>query len=104
MAVTVEDLRHIAELARLGLDPERTRSLVSELNTILSHMEALSNVDTAGVEPTAGVGASGTPLRADAGAPPRLVRAPQAFAPAMREGFFVVPRLATHQAASGDEA
>jgi aspartyl-tRNA(Asn)/glutamyl-tRNA(Gln) amidotransferase subunit C len=102
MAVTIDDVRHIAELARLGLDPERTRSLVAELNTILGHMEALSKVNTAGVEPTAGIGASGTPLRPDTGAPPRLVRAPQAFAPAMRDGFFLVPRLATHEAAEGE--
>jgi aspartyl-tRNA(Asn)/glutamyl-tRNA(Gln) amidotransferase subunit C len=97
MAVTVEDVRHMAELARLGLDANRERSLVAQLNTILEHMEALSNVDTAGVEATVGVGASGTPLRADTGAPPPLARTPEAFAPAMRDGFFVVPRLSTHE-------
>jgi aspartyl-tRNA(Asn)/glutamyl-tRNA(Gln) amidotransferase subunit C len=101
MAVTIDDVRHVAELARLGLDPERARGLVTELNSILGHMEALSKVDTAGVEPTAGVGASGTPLRADSGPPPPLARAPQAFAPAMRDGFFIVPRLSTHEAAEG---
>jgi len=102
MPVTVDDVRRIAELARLGITPERTRSLVAELNTILAHMEALSKVDTAGVEPTAGVGASGTPLRPDTGGPPKLERAPQAFAPAMRDGFFVVPRLSTHEAAEAE--
>ena len=102
MAVTVDDVRHMADLARLGPDPERTRNLVTELNTILGHMEALAKVDTAGVEPTVGIGASGTPLRADTGGPPRLVRAPLAFAPAMRDGFFVVPRLSTHEAAEAD--
>jgi aspartyl-tRNA(Asn)/glutamyl-tRNA(Gln) amidotransferase subunit C len=102
MVVTIDDVRHIAELARLGLDPDRARNLVAELNAILGHMEVLSNVDTGGVEPTAGVGASGTPLRPDAGAPPQLVRTPQAFAPAMREGFFVVPRLSTHEAGEAE--
>jgi len=102
MAITIDDVRHIAELARLGLDADRARGLVAELNTILGHMEALSNVDTAGVEPTAGIGASGTPLRSDSGSPPRLVRAPQAFAPAMRDNFFVVPRLSTHEAGGAE--
>ena len=97
-----DDVRHIAELARLGLDPERARSLVAELNTILSHMEALSKVDTSGVEATIGVGAAGTPLRQDVGAAPRLARTPDAFAPAMRDGFLVVPRLSTHETAGVD--
>ena len=103
MAVTIDDVRHIAELARLGLDAERARLLVAELNTILGHMDALSKVDTAGVEPTVGVGATGTPLRADAGQPPPLARTPEAFAPAMRDGFFVVPRLGTHETVEGDQ-
>ena len=99
MAVTIEDVRHMAELARLRLEPERARSLVTELNTILGHMEELSAVDTSGVEATIGVGASGTPLRADSGAPPKLARTPDAFAPAMRDAFFVVPRLSTTRVA-----
>ncbi len=102
MAVTLDDVRHIAELARLGLDARRTRSLVAELNQILGHMEELSKVDTSGVEATAGVGAAGTPLRSDGGSPPKLARTPDAFAPAMRDGFFVVPRLDTHERAERD--
>jgi aspartyl-tRNA(Asn)/glutamyl-tRNA(Gln) amidotransferase subunit C len=102
MAVTMDDVRHIAELARLGLDADRARSLVAELNTILDHMEELSKVDTNGVEATVGVGAAGTPLRADAGTAPKLARTPDAFAPAMRDGFFVVPRLSTHETAEGE--
>jgi aspartyl-tRNA(Asn)/glutamyl-tRNA(Gln) amidotransferase subunit C len=102
MAVTVDDVRHIAELARLGLDPARAESLVAELNTILGHMEALSKVNTGAVEPTVGVGAAGTPLRDDSGSAPRLARTPDAFAPVMRDGFFVVPRLSTHETAESD--
>lgn len=102
MAVTIDDVRHIAELARLGLQADRARALVSELNTILGHMEELSKIDTSGVEATVGVGASGTPLRADVGAAPKLARTPDAFAPAMRDGFFVVPRLSTHETAEGE--
>jgi aspartyl-tRNA(Asn)/glutamyl-tRNA(Gln) amidotransferase subunit C len=97
VAVTIEDVRHIAELARLGLDPARARSLLAELNTILGHMEVLAKVDTAGVEATAGVGAAGTRLRPDARGPVPLARAPAAFAPPMRDGFFIVPRLSTHE-------
>ena len=38
MAVTPDDVRHIAELARLGIDDARIPSLVDQLNGILGHM------------------------------------------------------------------
>jgi aspartyl-tRNA(Asn)/glutamyl-tRNA(Gln) amidotransferase subunit C len=103
MAVTLDDVRHIASLARLGLSDERAHSLVGELNTILAHMDVLSKVDTEGVEAVIGVGAAGAPLRADAGPPIALVRPIQTFAPKVKDGFFLVPRLSTHEDA-GEES
>jgi aspartyl-tRNA(Asn)/glutamyl-tRNA(Gln) amidotransferase subunit C len=97
MAVTEQDVRHIAALARLGLDDARVPALVGELNTILQHMEVLSRVDTEGVELAVGVGSGGTPLREDVGPPIPLAVRHEAFAPAARDGFFLVPRLSTHE-------
>jgi aspartyl-tRNA(Asn)/glutamyl-tRNA(Gln) amidotransferase subunit C len=97
MSVTIDDVRHIASLARLGLTDDRARSLVSELNTILEHMTALSRVDTTGVEPLTGVGVAAAPLREDVGPPVPLARPIREFAPTERDGFFLVPRLATHE-------
>ena len=102
MAVTIDDVRHIAALARLGLDDDRATLLVRELNTILGHMDELSKVNTSGVEESVGVGDGGLPLRADAGPPIPLARSLDAFAPAMRDGFFLVPRLSTHESAEGE--
>jgi aspartyl-tRNA(Asn)/glutamyl-tRNA(Gln) amidotransferase subunit C len=98
MSVTVADVKHIAELARLGLDEDRVGVIVEQLNTILDHMRVLQKVDTTGREPVAGVGASGMFLRADEGPQYPLLRERSEFAPAMRDGFFLVPRLATHEA------
>ena len=61
-------------------------------------MEVLARVKTKDVEPTAGVGTGGTPLRPDEGPPIPLARERESFAPQFRDGFFVVPRLATHEA------
>ena len=97
MAVTIDDVRHIASLARLGLSEERAAKLMVEMNTILGHMDELSKVDTAGVQEAIGVGARGLPVRADGGTPIPLARSLDAFAPAMRDGFFLVPRLSTHE-------
>jgi aspartyl-tRNA(Asn)/glutamyl-tRNA(Gln) amidotransferase subunit C len=97
MAVTEQDVRHIAALARLGLEAERVPSLVAELNGILAHMEELGQADTSGVTAAVSVGSGGMPLRLDAGLPYPLAARQEAFAPAVVEGFFVVPRLSTHE-------
>ena len=97
MSVSEDDVRHVATLARLGLEPARIPTIVAELNGILAHMDVLSKVDTSGVGAVTGVGAAGTPLRVDGGNQIPPARPRDAFAPAMREGFFLVPRLATHE-------
>ena len=86
MAVTIDDVRHIAALARLGLAEHARRGDRRELNTILGHMDVLAKVDTAGVEEAIGVGAEGLPVRKDVGPPfplaARSMRSLRAFATA----------------------
>lgn len=100
MPVTREDVLHVASLARLALADEDVPRLVRELNGILEHMEALRKVDTAGVSAAEAVGDAAMPLRVDAGPPYALAHPRQEFAPEMRDGFFIVPRLATHEDAA----
>ena len=97
MAVTREEVLHIAALARIKLDDARVDSLAAELSAILGHIEVLASVDTASVQPGEGVGGEGTPLRADSSAPANLSAALETFAPEMSDGFFIVPRLSTHE-------
>ena len=97
MAISIDDVRHIASLARLAISDERAAATVGELNTILAHMDALSTVDTSGVEEAIGVGARGTPVRGDSGPPIPLAVGFDAFAPSYRDGFLLVPRLASHE-------
>lgn len=97
MAVTHDDVRHVAELSRLAVEEGRLDDLVRELNGILEHMDVLSQVDTKGVERTITAPAVSTPLRADAGGPIPLMTPKESFAPSMRDGLFIVPRLASHE-------
>ena len=97
MAVSREDVLHIAQLARLGVDDARADALTRELSSILGHMEELAQVDTSAVATAAGVGSGGTPLRPDSSAPALLTGTLESFAPLLRDGFFIVPRLATHE-------
>ena len=97
MAVTRDDVLHIAELARLGVDAARADELTKELSDILAHMEVLSQVDTANAPRTIEGEMGGTPLRPDVGVSPSLKGTLASIAPLMRDGFFIVPRLATHE-------
>src|SRR5690348_7583848 len=97
MAVTRQDVLHVASLARIALDEARIPELVAQLNTILGHMDVLSQVNTEGVVGTAGVGDAALPLREDRGPKVPLARPLDDFAPAMRDGLLLVPRLATHE-------
>ena len=103
MSVSIDDVRHVAALARLGLTDERAQALVGELNGILAHMDVLATVDTKEIEPIAGIRASSTPLREDRGPSQPLEHAIETFAPKLENGFFLVPRLATHEDA-GEES
>jgi aspartyl-tRNA(Asn)/glutamyl-tRNA(Gln) amidotransferase subunit C len=114
MAVSKEDVRHIAALARVGVPEDRLDALVAELNGILEHMDVLQRVPSAGASAEAEALRPGMPLRADDGPSVALVRPIAAFAPqthaldgapmpSVIDGFFLVPRLATHEDA-GDES
>lgn len=98
-AVTVQDVRHVAMLARLGLTDDRARELTRDLNTILEHMNVLSRVDTTGVSESTVFGeqGKGMRLREDRGPAIPLEERPESFAPEMRDGLFIVPRLSTHE-------
>ena len=104
MAVSRDDVRHVAALARLDVPDSLLPELVSQLNGILSHMDALAKVKTTGVMATAGVGDAAMPLRADIGPPIPLLHPLESFAPQMRDGFILVPRLATHESTGDDES
>jgi aspartyl-tRNA(Asn)/glutamyl-tRNA(Gln) amidotransferase subunit C len=95
VAVSEDDVRYIAGLARLGLDPASLPRMVRELNGILGHMEVIAGVDVASA---AGDEHAPDPLRTrdDGGTPQPLGRPAASFAPAMSDGFFLVPRLASH--------
>jgi aspartyl-tRNA(Asn)/glutamyl-tRNA(Gln) amidotransferase subunit C len=97
VTISLDEVRHIAALARLGISDERAQLAAQELSSILSHMRVLSRVDDERATATGGDTATGMTLRPDAGPPIPLLRAPAFFAPDVRDGFFLVPRLATHE-------
>ncbi|MEW6032660.1 MAG: Asp-tRNA(Asn)/Glu-tRNA(Gln) amidotransferase subunit GatC [Bacillota bacterium] len=93
-ALTREEVRHIAHLARLAFEPDELDRFTTQLNAILQHVNRLGEVDTALASPTASVSAGRTtPLREDE--PWEGLTREEALdsAPAADRGLFKVPRI-----------
>jgi aspartyl-tRNA(Asn)/glutamyl-tRNA(Gln) amidotransferase subunit C len=100
-AVSVEDVRRVAELANLELTADEEPRMQHDLNAILDYIVQLNEVDTAGVEPMAQVGDvlgastdfDGIALRADVVVASLDRRAVMAAAPESDGRFFKVPKV-----------
>ena len=93
MALTLEQVRHIARLARLRLTAEEERRYAEQLSAILDYAERLKRVDTADVPPTAGVQDLQAPLRPDHPRPSLSRERALANAPVSSDGMFLVPPI-----------
>jgi aspartyl-tRNA(Asn)/glutamyl-tRNA(Gln) amidotransferase subunit C len=55
MALTIEEVKHVAHLARLRLSEDELEKLQTDLSHILDHIDMLKEVDVSDVAPTAQV-------------------------------------------------
>lgn len=88
--LTVEQVRHVAELARLGLSDQEMERLTGELSKILDYIDQLEQLDTSAVEPTAQVGGLIDVFREDRVDDSLPVQVALANAPASEDGYFRV--------------
>lgn len=51
MPVTKEEVKYVANLARLNLSEDEVNRLMGDMNSILEYMDLLNKVDTSQVEP-----------------------------------------------------
>jgi aspartyl-tRNA(Asn)/glutamyl-tRNA(Gln) amidotransferase subunit C len=51
MSISLEEVRHVARLARLELDESEILSFQSELNALLGHFADIQSVDVSHVDP-----------------------------------------------------
>ncbi len=92
MAVTIEEVHGVAELARLRFSPAEEERLVGQLNRILRYMDTLNELDTTGVEPTSHVLPLANAFRCDEAASFPAAEI-VAAAPQRQEDYFKVPRI-----------
>ncbi|MBM3541309.1 MAG: Asp-tRNA(Asn)/Glu-tRNA(Gln) amidotransferase subunit GatC [Alphaproteobacteria bacterium] len=93
MALDKAAVAHIARLARLRVEDKDLEPMAKELGGILSWIEQLNEVDTAGVEPMTSVVEVHLPRRADAVTDGGQAEKVLANATDARHGFFTVPKV-----------
>ena len=93
MALTREEVLHVAELARLSLSPEEIELFTVQLNEILEYVEKLQELDTSGVAPLAHVIPLFNVFREDQVRASLSLDAVLENAPAREDGNFLVPRV-----------
>ncbi|HEY5477478.1 MAG TPA: Asp-tRNA(Asn)/Glu-tRNA(Gln) amidotransferase subunit GatC [Tepidiformaceae bacterium] len=90
MALTSEEVLHIARLARMSLTDDEVSRFAAQLSGILDHFAALAAVDTDGVEPTAHPLPLSNVMRADEARPSLSQADALANAPAQEDGYIRV--------------
>lgn len=93
MTLTRDDVRHVAMLARLGLEPGEEDYYVDQLGAILAHVDRLREVDTEAIPPTAQVVPLDNRMRDDEPRPGLSQAEALANAPEARDGCFAVPAI-----------
>lgn len=93
MSVSPEQVRHIANLARIAMTEEEIERLAPELNNILGWVEQLGEVNTDGVEPLTTVIDQKLRLRDDAVTAGNIRDEILENAPVAEHGFFAVPKV-----------
>jgi aspartyl-tRNA(Asn)/glutamyl-tRNA(Gln) amidotransferase subunit C len=88
-----EDVQHIAELARLELTAAEQEQFIAQLNSILTYMEKLNELDTRDVEPTSHMLPMSNVFRDDEVRPSMDRAEVLRNAPEESHFFFKVPRI-----------
>jgi aspartyl-tRNA(Asn)/glutamyl-tRNA(Gln) amidotransferase subunit C len=93
MKITPEQVMHVANLARLRVDPQAVDKLARQMATILDYVDTLGQVETREVPPTFHAIGLTNAFRDDIPRPHLPSDQSLANAPAQEAGGFVVPKV-----------
>jgi aspartyl-tRNA(Asn)/glutamyl-tRNA(Gln) amidotransferase subunit C len=91
--ISIDDVHHVAKLARLALDESRLRKFAGQLEHILEYVDKISQLDTTGVEPMAHALPLQNVLREDVVEPSLPIEQVLQNAPETDGPFFKVPKI-----------
>ncbi|MGQ9631053.1 MAG: Asp-tRNA(Asn)/Glu-tRNA(Gln) amidotransferase subunit GatC [bacterium] len=93
MAITRDEVKHIAELAYLELKEEEVEMFTKQLGEILDYVHKLEELDTRDVDPTHHVVPMFNVMREDVVKPSLSAEDVTGIAPESEGNFVVVPRV-----------
>jgi aspartyl-tRNA(Asn)/glutamyl-tRNA(Gln) amidotransferase subunit C len=91
--LSLEQISRLADLARLELAPAESAAMQQQLNAIFAMVDAMSAVDTEGVEPMSHPQEVAQRARDDAVKEGDQRAAFQAIAPQVEDGLYLVPKV-----------
>jgi aspartyl-tRNA(Asn)/glutamyl-tRNA(Gln) amidotransferase subunit C len=93
MSISIKDVEHVANLARLELSQSDKEQFAGQLNAILKYAEKLNELNTDEIEPTSHVLPLANVMRDDAVKPSLSVEKAMLNAPEEEDGQFKVPAV-----------
>lgn len=93
MALKLEEIEKLGELARLRIEPDEVDDLVAKLTSILEFVDQLQAADTAAVEPMAHPLDQSQRLRPDEVTETDRHELYQQNAPQVERGLYLVPKV-----------
>ena len=93
MSLSLDDVRRIADLARIEITEAEAGQTLTQLNSIFGLIAEMQAVDTAGIEPMAHPLGGSQRLREDQVSETDARESNMRNAPAARDGLFLVPRV-----------
>jgi aspartyl-tRNA(Asn)/glutamyl-tRNA(Gln) amidotransferase subunit C len=93
MSLSDDQIRRLARLARIALEPAESDELAARLDRILAMVGEIQAVDTAGIEPMSHALDVEQRLRADEVIEADRRSLYQSVAPAVEAGLYLVPKV-----------
>lgn len=93
MSISIQNVEHVAKLARLDLSEQEKELFTGQLNAILKYAEQLNTLDTTNVEPTSHVLPLYNVMRDDVPHDSLPIEQVMLNAPEEEDGHFKVPAV-----------
>ncbi|HVE48114.1 MAG TPA: Asp-tRNA(Asn)/Glu-tRNA(Gln) amidotransferase subunit GatC [Casimicrobiaceae bacterium] len=93
MPLSPDEVRRLADLARIGLSEVELQSVRANLDSIFGLIDALQAIPTQGIEPLAHAHDMKAPLRDDVVTASDRHSLYQSVAPAVEDGLYLVPKV-----------